>query len=124
MFLKFLNTVAVKQKNWVSEIRGFSFVETSLRKYIALRTLRQKGSGLRCTPLLGMSQVLFQSFVPLEAKWFVSVTPPVYSQEPVIFLVSFNIHITSGRLILLVSLLDLRHLSTETTSLCFVVNKC
>lgn len=29
VFLKFLNTVAVKQKNWVSEIRYPSFVETS-----------------------------------------------------------------------------------------------
>lgn len=91
----FLARAKKKQNNWISEIRCPGFVETCLRKHVALRIGRQKVSELRCTPLLGLSWVLLQSFVPLQAEWFVSVIPSVYSEEWVIFLLSFNIHIIS-----------------------------
>ena len=109
VFLKFPNTIAMKQNNWIFEIRCPGFVETCLRKHVVLRIGRQKVSGLRCTPLLRLSWVLFQSFVPLQAEWFVSVIPSVYSEEWMLFLFSFNIHIISDRLILLVSLLYIMH---------------
>lgn len=54
-FLNSPNTIAMKQNNWISEIRCPGFVETCLRKHVALRIGRQKVSQIEMHSLLGLS---------------------------------------------------------------------